>query len=220
LSAPASGRGRGAGGGGGRGEAAYPEGAFVGQAPPRYSINGQYGTITSRMKPPYTQIYKYDLNKGTIVWHAGFGDDPQLAAQGVHDTGSTQMRNSVIVTSTGLVIGASRDGYIRAWDADTGKKLWAAPVGGNTVGQPAMFEVDGKQYLLMGVGPALLAGTVEAQAARAGGAGGRAGAAGGGAGRGAAAAPAESTRPLPHAPDGPKGLVAFALSSGSAAAKK
>ena len=62
----------------------------------QYSINGQYGVIGNMMKPPYTTITSYDLNKGTIRWQTGFGDDPILAAQGIHGTGMTQMRNSVI----------------------------------------------------------------------------------------------------------------------------
>src|SRR5678815_2198105 len=74
-----------------------------------------------------------------------------MAALGVHDTGTTQMRNSVIITSAGLIFGGTRDGKMRAWDADTGKPIWSSPIGGSTTGQPAMFEVDGRQYLLMGV---------------------------------------------------------------------
>jgi len=200
--------GRGAGGGRG-GEAPYPEGAFA-TPPPRYSINGMYGTITNRFAPPYTKIYKYDLNTGTIKWSEGFGDDPALAAKGITNTGTTQMRNSILVTAGGVVLGAGRDGYVRAWDADTGKRLWQSPVGGNTIGQPAIYEVDGKTYLLVAAGPATLAGTQPA-AGRAGGAGAQAAdqaAVGrGGAGRGRG----NATGNLPIAPTGPVGYIAYAL---------
>jgi outer membrane protein assembly factor BamB len=197
--------GRGAGGGRGS-EPAYPEGAFA-TPPPRYSINGMYGTITNRFAPPYTKIYKYDLNTGTIKWAEGFGDDPALAAMGITNTGTTQMRNSILVTAGGVLLGAGRDGYVRAWDADTGKRLWQSPVGGNTTGQPAIYEVDGKTYLLVAAGPASLPGTQPAAgAAPAGGAAAQAAAGRGGAGRGRGAA-----GPLPVAPTGPVGYIAYAL---------
>jgi quinoprotein glucose dehydrogenase len=47
------------------------------------------------------------------------------------------------------VFGAGRDNQIRAWDSDTGRQLWSSRFGGNFVGSPAMYEMDGKQYLLV-----------------------------------------------------------------------
>ena len=74
---------------------------------------------------------------------------PTLVERGVTGTGVTQMRNSIIVTESGLVFGAGRDNQIRAWDSDTGKQLWSSRFGGNFVGSPAMYEMDGRQYLLV-----------------------------------------------------------------------
>jgi len=184
----------GRGGAAGRGEPPYPEGV---PDTTRYSINGMYGTITSSFAPPYTKIYKYDLNTGTIKWSEGFGDDPALAARGIFNTGTTQMRNAILVTAGGVLLGAGRDGYVRAWDADTGQRLWQSPVGGNTVGQPAIYEVDGKAYFLVAAGPAQLVGTQPADGL----AGGR--------GRG------NTASSLPIAPIGPVGYVVFTLPSGN-----
>jgi glucose dehydrogenase len=47
------------------------------------------------------------------------------------------------------VFGAGRDNQIRAWDSDTGKQLWSATFGGNFVGSPVMYEMDGRMYLLV-----------------------------------------------------------------------
>ena len=66
------------------------------------------------------------------------------------------IQNSIIVTESGLVFGAGRDNLIRAWDSDTGKQLWSSRFGGNFIGAPAMYEMDGRQYLL--VPPASTAG--------------------------------------------------------------
>ena len=146
------------------------------------------------MKPPFTTIVKYDLNGPSIKWRIGFGDDPALIERGVTGTGVTQMRNSIIVTESGLVFGAGRDYHIRAWDSDTGKQLWSSRFGGNFAGSPAMYEMDGRQYLLV---PA---------ASTAGGRGGGAGvppAPGGSPAAGPTAAGSPAT--------GPMGWVAYAL---------
>ena len=59
------------------------------------------------------------------------------------------MLNGIIVTEAGLVFGAGRDTQIRAWDSDTGRQLWSARFGGNFVGSPVMYDMDGRQYLLV-----------------------------------------------------------------------
>ena len=59
------------------------------------------------------------------------------------------MRNSIIVTESGLVFGAGRDNQIRAWDSENGKQLWSSRFGGNFIGSPAMYEMDGRNYLLV-----------------------------------------------------------------------
>ena len=92
---------------------------------------------------------KYDLNEPAIKWRIGFGDDPTLVGRGVTETGVTQMRNSIIVTESGLVFGAGRDNQIRAWDSETGRQLWSSRFGGNFTGSPAMYEMEGRQFLLV-----------------------------------------------------------------------
>ena len=130
----------------GRGAATpYPEGV---QQFDQLVIN-EYGTIGSRMKPPFTTIVKYDLNEPAIKWRIGFGDDPSLVGRGVTGTGVPQMRNSIIVTESGLVFGAGRDNQIRAWDSETGRQLWSSRFGGNFIGSPTMYEMDGRTYLMV-----------------------------------------------------------------------
>jgi quinoprotein glucose dehydrogenase len=172
----------GRGGGGGRGARGYPEG--VGPYT-QYTIN-TYGTIGNLWKPPHTTIVKYDLNGDpSIKWRIGFGDDPLLASKGIFGTGTQQMRNSIIVTASGLIFGPGKgDHKVRAYDAEDGKILWTAEYFGDVVGSPAMYTMDGKQYLLV---PAS-SGT------------------GGGGGGGRGAAPTQ-----PRAPNLPVGWVAYAL---------
>ena len=134
-----------AGGGRGRGATRYPEGVPETE---QYVIN-EYNTVGNRIKPPYTSIVKYDLNEPSIKWRIGFGDDPALAARGITGTGVAATLNGIIVTESGIVFGAGRDNQIRAWDSDTGKQLWSSRFGGNFVGSPVMYEMEGRQYLLV-----------------------------------------------------------------------
>ena len=133
------------GGARGRGAARYPDGV------PQYEqpVINEYNTVGNRIKPPYTSIVKYDLNVPSIKWSIGFGDDPVLAARGITGTGVAATLNGIIVTQAGIVFGAGRDNQIRAWDSDTGKQLWSSTFGGNFVGSPVMYEMDGRQYLLV-----------------------------------------------------------------------
>jgi quinoprotein glucose dehydrogenase len=137
--APALGR-------GGRGQPAYP--ADAGITTPQYVIN-EYGTIGIMMKPPFTKLNKYDLNKGTIEWSVGLGDDARLAAEGIHDTGVPQMRVSVLPTAGGLVFALGGDNKVYAFDSDTGKILWSGDVGGSLRGSASIYEIDGRQYVLV-----------------------------------------------------------------------
>jgi quinoprotein glucose dehydrogenase len=134
------------GAGRGRGGAAYPEGSPATWK--QYTIN-EYNTVGNKIKPPFTSIVKYDLNEPRIQWQVGFGDDPELAERGITGTGAPGLLNGVIVTASGIVFGAGRDNQIRAWDSSTGKQLWSARFGGNFTGSPVMYEMGGRQYLLV-----------------------------------------------------------------------
>jgi quinoprotein glucose dehydrogenase len=61
----------------------------------------------------------------------------------------TQMRNGMVVTSAGLIFAAGGDNMIRAYDSETGKVLWTSRFGGAYRGSPAMYEMDGRQFLLV-----------------------------------------------------------------------
>ncbi len=133
---------------GGRGRGAlppYPDGVPQFERP----VINEYNTVGNRITPPYTSIVKYDLNEPSIKWRIGFGDDPALAARGVTGTGAPALLNGVIVTESGLVFGAGRDNQIRAWDSETGRHLWSSRFGGDFIGSPVMYEMDGRQYLLV-----------------------------------------------------------------------
>ncbi len=147
----------------------------------RYVTEG-FGLYPTIVSPPYTTLTAYDLNKGTIKWQVGLGDDLRLVAQGIKGTGTAaNVKGGLIVTATGLVFATAGDHKMHVYDSATGKQISEFQLGAATSGGPSMYELDGRQYLVV--------------TAAAGG--------GGRGGRGAV----ETTAPT----EGPVGIVAFAL---------
>lgn len=92
----------------------------------------------------------YDLNKGTIKWRVPLGEDARATAEGATNTGVFMAeRHGIIVTSTGLLVVATTDGKVRAHDEETGRVLWTGTLPAGSEGVPAMYEVNGRQFLVV-----------------------------------------------------------------------
>lgn len=110
-------------------------------------------------RAPWGTLNAIDLTTQTIKWKVPLGEYPELKARGVAPTG-TQNFGGCVATAGGLVfIGGSADEMFRAFDADSGKVLWEykLPAGGYAV--PAIYEADGKQYVVIAAGGANRLGT-------------------------------------------------------------
>jgi glucose dehydrogenase len=151
----------------------------------RYVTEG-FGLYPTIVKPPYTTLTAYDLNEGTIKWQIGLGDDLRLVGQGVSGTGTAaSIKGGLIVTATGLLFATAADRKVHIYDSSSGRQLSELQLGGLSTGGPSMYELGGRQYLLV---------TASTAAGRGGG-GQRGGAPG----------------PNPPAGSGPIGIVAYAL---------
>ena len=73
---------------------------------------------------------------------------PELAARGFTGTGGHFPKVGPVVTAGGLIFTGTRDRDIRALDVDTGKVLWRAEVEAGLEGIPAIYEVNGRQYIV------------------------------------------------------------------------
>ncbi|MPZ19878.1 MAG: PQQ-binding-like beta-propeller repeat protein [Luteitalea sp.] len=102
----------------------------------------------SAVAPPWTTLTAYDLNTGTITWQTPLGEVPELAAKGFRDTGGHFPKVGPVVTAGGLIFTGTRDRQIRALDVDTGRVLWKAEVDAAIEGIPAVYEVNGRQYVV------------------------------------------------------------------------
>src|SRR5262249_40175243 len=72
------------------------------------------------------------------------------AREGILGTGQTNTpRVGIIPTATGLVFVNDGNSRMHAYDAETGKPLWEFVFGAPTTGSGAMYELNGRQYLLV-----------------------------------------------------------------------
>jgi quinoprotein glucose dehydrogenase len=105
------------------------------------------------VQPPWGTLNAINLNTGEYAWKVPLGEYPDLAAKGLKGTG-TENYGGPIVTAGGLVfIGATNfDKKFRAFDKATGELLWEAtlPYAGNAT--PATYEVNGRQFVVIGAG--------------------------------------------------------------------
>lgn len=102
--------------------------------------------------PPWGTLNAIDLNEGELLWQVPLGEFAELTQQGLPPTG-TQNLGGCVATAGGLVfIGATMDEKLRAFDKQTGEVLWetALPAGGYAT--PSIYEVEGKQYVVIAAG--------------------------------------------------------------------
>ena len=102
----------------------------------------------SMIGPPWTVLTAYDLNTGTIKWRMPLGDVPELAVKGIHDTGTQYPKVGPVVTAGGLLFTGTRDRRVRAFDVSTGKLLWEREVPMALEGMPAVYQVNGREYIV------------------------------------------------------------------------
>ncbi|MGA8598451.1 MAG: PQQ-binding-like beta-propeller repeat protein [Bryobacteraceae bacterium] len=98
--------------------------------------------------PPWTSLTAYDLNTGKIKWKIPLGEVPELAAKGFTNTGAHFPKVGPVVTAGGLIFTGTHDRMVRALDSETGKVLWEAQVDAALEGMPAVYEVNGREYVV------------------------------------------------------------------------
>ena len=148
-----------AGGGGGRGGGAprayRPEGWIEYTSPYEFMNNGQSPSGARGMPvigPPWSQMTAYDLNTGRKMWQIPHGNVTALGDAG-KGVGSAAPRGGVVVTAGGLVFsGTPGDRKFRAYDADNGKVLWEYDLPGAPEGVPAVYQVGGREFIVVPTG--------------------------------------------------------------------
>ena len=124
----------------------YPDN--VEPPPSRYKTG--YGNEPYVITPPWSQITAYDLNTGKIRWQTPYGDLPQ-AGPSDKLRGNVYPKSGFVVTAGGLVLFAGNDAKLYALDKDTGKVIGTKDLPNGSLGVPAVYEVNGRQYVLVAV---------------------------------------------------------------------
>jgi quinoprotein glucose dehydrogenase len=120
-----------------------------------YNSTGYNKFITKQgypaVAPPWGTLNAIDLNTGNIVWKDTLGDTPDFLAKGIH-TGTENYGGPVVTAGGVLFIAATKDGMFRAFNKRTGKLIWETKLPYPGFATPAVYEVNGKQYVVVACG--------------------------------------------------------------------
>jgi glucose dehydrogenase len=103
--------------------------------------------------PPWGTLNAINLNTGEYLWKIPFGEYPELAAQGLKNTGTENYGGPLVTAGGLLLIGATNyDKKFHAFDKSNGKLLWETtlPFAGNAT--PITYQVEGRQYVVIAAG--------------------------------------------------------------------
>lgn len=109
------------------------------------------------LKPPYSTITAYDMNRGEILWQVPNGDgmasvenNPALEGIDLPPLGGGG-RQPVLVTST-LLIHAQNTGYgplLVARSKETGEELVTVELPANPISAPMSYALNGQQFIAL-----------------------------------------------------------------------
>lgn len=120
-----------------------------------YTITG-YNKFLSKegypaIAPPWGTLNAINLNTGKFAWKITLGNDTAL--KNAKEPTGTENYGASAITAGGLIfIGATKDGMFRAFNKRTGELLWQTKLPSPAFATPAVYEVDGKQYVVIACG--------------------------------------------------------------------
>jgi quinoprotein glucose dehydrogenase len=120
-----------------------------------YGITG-YNKFLSKegypaIKPPWGTLNAINLNTGELSWKIPLGEYPEFKEKGIV-TGTENYGGPVVTAGGILFIAATRDGKIRAINKLNGKILWEVQLPAPGFATPAVYMVNGKQYMVIACG--------------------------------------------------------------------
>ena len=121
-----------------------------------YTMNGYNRFLDKNgypgIKPPWGTLDAVNLTTGKLLWKVPLGEYAELSKKGIPITG-TELYGGPLVTKGGLIfISATKDEKIRAFDKNTGKQVWEAPLPAAGYATPATYLIGNKQYVVIACG--------------------------------------------------------------------
>jgi quinoprotein glucose dehydrogenase len=141
------------------GSGQYEDQEFARQSGTPYAMRRQL--LTSPLgvpctAPPFGRLVALDMRRGQLAWRRSFGSNQDITPAIVPnlELGMAGL-GGPIVTAGGLVfIAAAMDNYLRAFDIDSGEKLWEGrlPAGGQATPMTYLDDSTGKQFVVIAAG--------------------------------------------------------------------
>jgi quinoprotein glucose dehydrogenase len=103
--------------------------------------------------PPWGTLAAVEIASGRVRWEVPLGTIRDLTLLPLPIRWGTPNMGGPITTASGLVfIGAAMDNYLRAFDAESGKELWAGKLPGGGQATPMTYQWNGRQYVVIASG--------------------------------------------------------------------
>ena len=103
-------------------------------------------------EPPWGELIAVSANTGDVVWRVPLGIFDELEKKGIK-TGTANLGGAITTAGSVVFIGATIDGYFRAFDARNGRELWSTKLAAPAHSIPSTYMgKDGKQYVVVSAG--------------------------------------------------------------------
>jgi quinoprotein glucose dehydrogenase len=114
------------------------------------------GGAMTAAAPPWSEMVKYNLNTGDIVWRVPTGVQEAPPEYKIpNNTGVQFPRNAPLVTAGGLIfLATGPERKMHAYDRETGQELWQHSLPNGAEGMPATYQVNGRQFVVLSVAQA------------------------------------------------------------------
>jgi quinoprotein glucose dehydrogenase len=128
------------------GEPDYPDDVDT----PKERYKTGYGNEGYIARPPWSTLTAYDLNTGKIKWQVPYGGLPQAPPED-QSKGNVYPKSGPVITAGGLIFFAGNDSKLYVLDSATGKIIFTKDLPNGSQGVPAVYEVNGREFILLAV---------------------------------------------------------------------
>jgi len=131
----------------------YDRGSVNGAGPyftfsaPMRDENGKVIANLPCQRPPWARLVAVNANTGDIAWQVPLGVTDALP-EGKKNTGGSGSAGPIVTAGGLVIVGATNDRRIRAFDSKNGKELWVAKLPAQGNANPITYTgKNGKQYV-------------------------------------------------------------------------